>query len=114
MSGDIICRDTLGTMIINYNEAKSIKCNDELEVDISQSVELAVGKVVVFRYRLVLSWSHLSPPADSPKRVTWSLSPPKWWMLSLTQWSAKDWSHSPWLPGRSSEAELRKPKGPSL
>ena len=43
------------------------------------------------------------PPADSPKTVTWSGSPPNAAMLSRTHSSAATWSRSPRLlsTGRS-------------
>ena len=59
----------------------------------------------------------LPPPADSPKIVTWSGSPPNAAMQSRTHSSAATWSRMPALPEPSNSspnrsARCRKPNGP--
>ena len=62
--------------------------------------------------------AQLMAPADSPKIVTWSGSPPKASISSRTQVSAATWSRRPSLPVAGSRwpkrsRRRRKPKAPS-
>ena len=56
----------------------------------------------------------LKPPADSPKTVIESESPPKYAIFSWTHSKAKLWSLNPAFPGTSLVPRDRKPKDASL
>ena len=59
----------------------------------------------------LITWNPtLNDPADPPKTVMESGSPPNAPMLVFTQRRARFWSHSPKLPGTVSSPEDRKPK----
>ena len=53
----------------------------------------------------------LMAPADSPKIVTWSGSPPNEAMLSRTHSTAATWSSSPQLPSRRAPDRGRRARG---